>query len=275
MMTVLLTAVAVLFVAVGVFAFLFLWQKLSAVHLRIHRLEHALPSLHGELMALAGAALRHEARTRLGVEANGHSQHGEDFFLWQRLGFSSEGTYIEIGAYDGVSLSNSYFFEKIGWRGLLVEAHPDLVARCRASRPDALIVHAALGNTDGGTATFSMVRGGAGLDTLSFSETNEMHRQRVVANGGRIESTKVPARTLSSVMAEHGISNADWVSIDVEGAELDVLMGAGLETFRPRLLLVEDNSNGQDKCVADYLRRYGYRRSLTIGCNDLYERISQ
>ena len=275
MMTLLIAAVAVLFAAAGVSAFLFLWSKLSAAHLRIHRLEHASSNLHRELTALAGAALRQEARTRLGVEVNGQSQHGEDFFLWQRLGFSSKGTYIEIGAYDGVSLSNSYFFEKIGWHGLLVEAHPDLVTCCRTSRPDSLVVHAALGNADGGTATFSMVRGGKGLDTLSFSETNELHRQRVLAEGGMIESTRVPARTWSSVIAEHGISNVDWVSIDVEGAELEVLMGAGLETFRPRLLLVEDNSSGQDGRVADYLRRYGYRRSLTIGCNDLYERINQ
>lgn len=271
LLVVAIVAVA-LVAAVAIASSYLLWKKVKAAHVRIHRLERAGASQEKQFAEIARAALRAEAKARLGCDVSGHSQHGEDFFIWQRLEFKPEGTYIEIGAYDGVSLSNSLFFEQIGWKGMLVEAHPDLVDACRKSRPDASVVHAALGEKDGGKVTFSMVRGSVGLDTLSFVSTNDRHRRRIEANHGRIEIVDVPARNLESLLAESGIREVDWISVDVEGAELDVLKGAGLNRFRPKIILVEDNSGGVDTSVTDYLDQFGYQLEQTIGCNDLYVR---
>lgn len=199
-----------------------------------------------------------------------HAQHGEELLLWELSGWKRDGVFVEIGAYDGVSLSNSLFFEKIGWRGLLVEAHPDLVEKCRQSRPDANVVHAALCDTDEGSIDFSMVRGSSGMDTLSFATTTPQHRQRIESHGGRIETVSVPARTLASVLSEQGLMRIDWMSIDVEGGELAVLKGADLDSVRPRVIVVEDNSAGRDDSVSAFLVAQGYRRETRIGCNDIF-----
>jgi len=266
-------AIALLLSGASLFAAAVLWKKLSAAHRRIHRLERAGHDTALQLASLSRSASRTEAGKTLVApesEAVCHAQHGEEFFLWERLGFKGQGSFIEIGAYDGVSLSNSLFFEQMGWRGMLVEAHPELAEQCRLARPNAKVVHAALGPEDGGTVTFSMVRGERGLDTLSFVSTTDQHRNRIESHHGNIEQVTVPARTLRSVMKEAAITEVDWISVDVEGAELEVLKGADLEAIRPKIILVEDNSGGMDSSVADFLRAFGYRREQTVGCNDMY-----
>jgi len=54
-----------------------------------------------------------------------YSQNGEDFLLWSLFKGRKSGFYIDIGAFDGIHLSNSYYFEKNGWDGVCVEAHPE------------------------------------------------------------------------------------------------------------------------------------------------------
>ncbi|MFH1706668.1 MAG: FkbM family methyltransferase [Planctomycetota bacterium] len=252
-----------------------LWKKLHGHSLRQRRQTLAVTALRGQIATISRAALHAEVRVRCGergAAAVSHAQHGEEYFLWGRCGFKPKGVFIEIGAYDGSTLSNSLFFEQIGWRGMLVEAHPDLAAQCRRSRPEALVVHAALGTRDGGETTFSMVRGTSGHDTLSFVSADGRHLRRITAQGGTIEAVTVPARTLRGLVAQHGLEDVDWISIDVEGAELEVLKGAGLGTFKPGLLLIEDNSRGASSAVRDYVGQFGYTRVMRIGCNDLYER---
>jgi hypothetical protein len=85
-----------------------------------------------------------------------------------------------------------------------------------------------------------------------------------------IEQVSVAARSFRSLLAETGVTAVDWMSVDVEGGELDVLKGAGLESIRPTVIVVEDNSGGHDHEVTKYLAGFGYKRVLTVGCNDFY-----
>jgi FkbM family methyltransferase len=271
MLSVVLAVLAILTSAVSLAAIWVLWKKLSAAHRRVHWLERRELDAGQQLASLSRAASRGEALARLpGNAAFCNAQHGEEFFIWEQLNFKPKGTFVEIGAYDGISLSNSLFFEQLGWTGVLVEAHPELASKCRLSRPGATVVHAALGRADGGSVRFSMVRGTSGLDTLSFVSTSERQHARINARQGVIETVDVPARSLSGVMKEIGVEQVDWMSIDVEGVELDVLEGVGLDSFRPTLIVVEDNSRGADLRVAEFLARFGYRRVQTVGCNDFY-----
>lgn len=274
-MNIILAGVALMAAMGALIVTVWLWRKLREQHRRTHLLSKEVASIGVQLVELSRAASRNEARARLGAAGKSvelYAQHGEEFLLWQRCAFKANGVFIEIGAYDGVSLSNSLFFEQIGWSGLLVEAHPGLAAKCRSARPAAAVVHAALGATDGGSVTFSMVKGEQGLDTLSFVSTTDRQLRRIESRHGSIERVDVPARTLQSVVREVNLVEVDWMSIDVEGAELDVLKGANLDEFRPRLILVEDNSGGADDTVSRYLATQGYRWDARVGCNDLYVR---
>jgi FkbM family methyltransferase len=268
-----IAAVALLAALMALAAAFLLRSGLKSAHQRIHDLERAKQDFERQFASLSRAASRAQAHSGgypRELEAVCHAQHGEEFFLWEIFGFKSSGTFVEIGAYDGVSLSNSLFFEQLGWRGLLVEAHPELAERCKTARPAATVVHAALGATDGGAASFSMVRGEHGLDTLSFLGTNDQHRQRILSKKGVIEQVSVAIRSLRSLLAEADITSVDWMSVDVEGGELDVLKGAGLDSIRPKVIVVEDNSRGHDYQVMRYLASFGYKRVQTVGCNDFY-----
>ena len=201
------------------------------------------------------------------------SQHGEDALAWNLAGRSKTGFFIEAGAHDGVSLSNTCFLEQIGWTGLLVEAHPELVAKCRRSRPRSVVVHAALGRDEGPlTCEFQMVIGSGGVDALSFSSASDLHRERIEREGGKIEAVTVPCTSLNKLLTKISPPSVDFVSLDVEGAEVLVLSGFDLDKWKPRILAIEDNSNGQDLAIRHFMAGKGYKRILRLACNDFYVR---
>ena len=201
------------------------------------------------------------------------SQHGEDALAWNLLGRAQTGFFIEAGAHDGVSLSNTHFLETIGWTGLLVEAHPELAAKCKTARPNSKVVHAALGPDDGAaTCEFQMVLGEGGVDALSFSDATIAHKDRILREGGKIQSVKVPCTSLNKMLTEQQAPRVDFLSLDVEGAEMLVLSGLDFDKWKPRVLAIEDNSNGRDHTIEDYLVEKKYKRVLRLSCNDFYVR---
>ncbi|MCA9052373.1 MAG: FkbM family methyltransferase [Planctomycetaceae bacterium] len=244
---------------------------LHNLHRRVHLVERDLIQTQQQLAAVCRLATRTAAAANTELKPpQCHAQHGEELLLWEVAGWKRDGVFIEIGAHDGVSLSNSLFFEQIGWQGLLIEAHPDLVAQCRISRPGSLVVHAVLGAQDTGVRNFSMVVGPPGIETLSFASTSTKHLQRIESRGGTVKTVVVPARTITSVLREHQISEIDWMSIDVEGGELEVLEGLDWRTCRPHVLMIEDNSRGNDLRIQDIVTQHGYQKVCRIGCNDIY-----
>ena len=98
-----------------------------------------------------------------------YGQHGEDFLLNRIFQGKSSGYYVEIGCLDGIEFSNTYFFEKKGWKGLCIEAHNDFITQLKKNRPAATIVHCAVGEKDLEEVTFYANKLGS-LSTLDKSE---------------------------------------------------------------------------------------------------------
>lgn len=202
--------------------------------------------------------------------ADVRSQHGEEYLLWALSGMRPNGVYVEVGAHDGVSFSNSYFFEKIGWTGVLVEAHPELAKRCRESRSRSIVFDVALGKNPDEEVNFSMVSGPGGMDTLSFFNSTDEHRKRIERRGGTVTTVTVKATTLDNVLRSAKIDSVDWLSIDVEGGELPVLDGCDFYKIRPRVIMIEDNSYGGNQQLADRMLSFGYRFVCRCECNAFY-----
>jgi FkbM family methyltransferase len=255
-------------------AVVYLYRKLKEAHRQLHSLrqvdqniEHALARLNR--WTCSGRAM--DRRSQGNTPPECRSQHGEELFAWSLLGEPMTGYYVDIGAYDGLRLSNTAFFEDLGWSGVLVEAHPELAAQCMVNRPRSRVVHAAVGDgSAGSTVEFSMVRGPQGVDTLSFVAASSGDLARVRREGGHVENVKVRAATVAQILDEQSPPRIDLMSIDVEGLEIEVLRGAALDRYAPRAIIIEDNSGGRDRRVFELLAQHGYKKVGRVGCNDFY-----
>ncbi len=211
------------------------------------------------------------------------AQFGEDRVLERMFRGVRTGYYIEVGAYDGVELSSTYYFEQIGWQGILVEPIPDLCRVAAKARPRSRVVHAACGRPDQrGTARFTVCEG---LPLLSFLKNDPAHTHRCLIEGATLVKTDVPLRTLDDIIdteRRDPLSGTgpwdplsgwqiDFVSIDVESGELDVLDGFDLDRFRPKVLVIEsDRASGAS--VEPYLKNRGYRKVHRERVYDFYVR---
>jgi FkbM family methyltransferase len=198
-----------------------------------------------------------------------YSQFGEDRILSGIFRDKPLGVCIEVGANDGVHGSNTLYFEKIGWQCILVEPNPSLCAEIRAVRSATLFECAASNRR--GTVTLHVVEGAWRADGMSTTSDKPEDHERIAAQGFRSRPIQVPAVTLDDILSEARMGAAiDFISIDVEGLEVEVLEGLSLPRWQPTILILEDNSNATSAVVPDYLAGFGYVRFLRTGVNDWY-----
>ncbi|HTC73141.1 MAG TPA: FkbM family methyltransferase [Solirubrobacteraceae bacterium] len=147
------------------------------------------------------------------------------------------GVFVEAGAHDGYTQSNTYYLERHrGWSGVLVEAVPELASLCRRRRPRSHVAACALVSPDHAGETVEVQFG----DLMSTVGENGAHAAGGLAGVNRRGySTRVPGRTLSSVLEDASVKDVDVLVLDVEGHELGVIAGLDMERHAPRHLLIE------------------------------------
>jgi FkbM family methyltransferase len=163
-----------------------------------------------------------------------YAQRFEDLYLMRCFGDRSDGFYIDIGSGHPVYDNVSFAFYLKGWRGITVEPNPWLSRLSRAVRPRDRHVEALVGSASG-EATFYLVREFHGLSTMI-----ETHAQAALTQfGKRADAITVPLTTLGALCAGQAPASFDFMKIDVEGAEPDVLFSGDWRRFRPKLIVVE------------------------------------
>ncbi len=160
----------------------------------------------------------------------------------------SGGFFIEAGANDGLSQSNTLYFERyFGWRGILIEPVPALAEQCRRNRPKAVVINGALvpPTHPGRTIQISYFNLMSVVDGAHESPDREaLHAAKGACSLKRSDSSyraEVPAFTLSEVLDNQNITRIDLLTLDVEGYEAPALKGLDLSRHRPRYILVEAN----------------------------------
>jgi len=194
--------------------------------------------------SLVGRRRQRQRARRLAEEARGSDRlshpalHGMDVKLDSIID-RDRGFFIEAGANDGFTQSNTYWLERFrGWRGLLVEPMPEQAAEARRSRPDSTVVECALVAADHPEPTVHM-RFGDLMSAVDGVQEVDWSRRGLILGWRDPYELDVPARTLSSLLDELSAPEIDLLSLDVEGFEAQVLRGLDLARHAPRYVLVE------------------------------------
>lgn len=173
------------------------------------------------------------------------AEHAE---IRRYLARQGPGTFLEIGANEPVVLSQTWHLARVGWRGVLVEPNPRLAARLRVERPDAKVVEA-ICSAPAAPATMSL--------RLPESSGHATVMTTFADRGDRlVETFDVRTRTADSIIEEELGGRLDFLSIDVEGHEPEVLRGLSLVRARPRLVLVEDDMSSLETSRMLWARGY-------------------
>ena len=199
-----------------------------------------------------------------------YAQYGEDKILNQIFN-KKDGVCVEVGGFDGVTGSNSYYFEQLGWRCLVVEPMPDFCQKIRAARSCEIAEVAA--SDKAGEAEFYVA---VGVEVLSTMQHDANHFARI-RTSTQEEMRKITVKTarLDEILLERGISTVDFMTIDVEGHEMSALAGMSFDAISPRIIILEDNSGGLDTEVKDFMKSVGYIRFKRTGNNDWYAKKSE
>jgi FkbM family methyltransferase len=173
------------------------------------------------------------------------SQAGQDFWIYgECFNFKANGFFLDIGAHDGIHISNTYLLEKIfHWKGICIEANPTTFRSLSRNR-NCKTVNVAIAHKEG-TALFKPdgVMGGFVGDTFD-------NREDISSN-----CIEVPTVTLNSLLhREQAPTIIDYMSVDVEGAEDAIFSGFDLNTYRCNTLTIERPSSN----LREHLKRNKY-----------------
>ncbi len=192
-----------------------------------------------------------------------HSQIRQDLFVLNELNYKENGFFVEFGATNGIDLNNTYLLEKdFAWKGILAE--PGRVWRndLRKNRPNAIIEERLIWKDSKSVLLFNETPMAefSTIDLLSNRDAHRGHRE----NGAKY---KVETISLNDLLDYHNApSIIDYLSIDTEGSEYEILSCLDFERYSFRVITCEHNYSKQRKLINRLLTKHGYKRK--------YEEIS-
>jgi FkbM family methyltransferase len=179
------------------------------------------------------------------------------------------GRFAEIGAFDGVLHSNTFFLETDhGWGGVLVEPNPLLFARLKASRT-AHCLERAVHRESGQKFSFVASQEIGTLAEYAEADGYAQHRRDAISAGGLITVETISFDDMATLDAPAG-TGFDYVSLDTEGSELDILRTIDLARHPVALFTIEHNFvEPRREQMHTLMREAGYRR-LNVGFDDWF-----
>lgn len=188
----------------------------------------------------------------LGYHRKSYAQEGEDLILSRFFEGTKNGFYIDIGAHHPFRFSNTYFFYKKGWKGINIDAMPGSMEIFRKKRPNDINLEAAISDTPA-TLTYYAFEEPA-LNTID-AEGYKLHS----ANGSKLAFKKdIQTQRLDQILEKHlpPSQKISFMSVDVEGHDLQVLKSNDWNRFRPTYVLAEVLSKNMEEVMQDKVHSF-------------------
>ena len=199
-----------------------------------------------------------------------YSQCGEDIILDYLQHHRENGFYVDVGANDPRIFSNTYYFYKKGWSGLVIDPNSAKLNQYKFLRSRDTRGYFAVGEE--GMLTFYKFKEDP-LNTVSKDVADSYEKM-----GHKIQSTEiVQSLPLSQIFKEKDIKKIDFLSIDTEGQNFDVLKTNDWDTYRPKFVVIEtaefdkpDDITLEEKFNV-YMKQVGYEKAASTPMNTIYK----
>lgn len=212
----------------------------------------------------------------------GYSQFGEDLIMAHlfRQADIMQPTYLDIGANEPRYISNTYFFYTRGSKGVLIEPNPYLAKKLHKVRPNDVVLQTGIGLSETKEADFYLFPNYAnGLST--FSEREAKHWETVGMKGmGKIpvdKVIKVPLTPVNALVEKYFSSGGpNFISLDVEGLDLEILQSFDFNRFRPDVFCVETVGYDENQrpfkidAILDFMLSAGYKIYADTWVNTIF-----
>jgi len=203
---------------------------------------------------------------------NTYSQDQEDLFINDYFKEKSNGFYIDIGCYHPIKYSNTALLYNRGWKGINIDMNQTSIDLFNILRKRDKNICAAISNTSKKTIQY--------FDHL-FSPINTLDKNFSSIASKKLSFRKHTEKTIQTykfnqIIQKYNINikQIDFINIDVEAHDLEVLESIDLSIFNAKIICVEianNQNNIKEKKLRDYLNKYNYELIKTVGLNGFFE----
>lgn len=199
------------------------------------------------------------------------SQIGQDRFIDEFFDKKENGFFVDVGANEGVRISNTYSLEKYrNWKGICIEPLPEEFKKLQENR-SSINLNICVSDFEGET-DFTYVEGYANMLSGMSDKYHSSHKERIIGEvhhfGGKINNIKVPVKTLQSVFDEYGVTEVDFCSIDTEGSEFSIVKSIDYEKTVVKVFIIENNYKETD--IEEFLKNKGYVLHTKLEWDDVF-----
>lgn len=184
------------------------------------------------------------------------SQIGQEIFAYIINGFAP-GYFVEVGVGDGIFISNTKYLEELGWKGILVEPNLDFVDALRRNRNSSVEPSALWSESN---IELEFISNGYISKLAALDKQND----EITKHGGgdpQRNLTYVKTITFQDLFEKYGVPKLiEYISIDVEGAEYEILQNFPFDSYKVKCWTIEHNFSPMRSHIYDLLRKHGYKR---------------